>query len=584
LSANVFAFPDRGKGPQPWTNDELAELYRVVDLLGRAGLPVATDMGVSDEGDPWFVFCRVDNDEVIAHFARIDGVFVAASIAVDETFRGANFRQIVDRMVSSQPLVMPRPNPGSKLFLHPAVMLTAFVATALAHSQKTQALDWLHAVEAQWGHSKAALLTEIKHIKTGWLDTLQTLWKLPLHEDKLAHDAKEGQALTLASLIAIALAALQPITDKVAVISHLISEELQGHSASDAQQASVHAAQLMQDMSMGDGSGSGNDHGGGSGGGGGHGSGHGGGDGSDGTTPELHKMAAAPTITDNSADAQKAAIDASHLAALSTVQKVATDDFVHAAAYANDAPADNGAFLLLQQKAAALAQQQAQTTPVQTETFVFLADSSSATNSAISSSDVTTQALQALSIHAKTTDTSDSSTGGTPSSTDASTSSSHATGTDSSGSATSSTDGSGSSSSVVTSTTPQTPTNQVVNDVDAPLTTVIQAISNFVNTDSHLVSDTASLTVNAALQQKLDSYFTTSTNSLKVVFFDASSNSVPDVFLFSTGVVFVEEKDISPNLHLTNGGGNLILQVDSLGGTVTLVGVATIEQQHTVSV
>ena len=125
MSANLFTFPSRARGPQPWTNDELAELYRVVDLLGRAGLSVATDMGMSDEGDPWFVFCRVDNEEVIAHFARIDGIFVAASIAVDETFRGANFRAIVDRLVSSQPLVVPPPKPGSRLLLHPAVLLTA---------------------------------------------------------------------------------------------------------------------------------------------------------------------------------------------------------------------------------------------------------------------------------------------------------------------------------------------------------------------------------------------------------------------------------------------------------------------------
>src|ERR1700748_3005543 len=109
-------------------------------------------------------------------------------------------------------------------------MLTAFVATALAHSEKTQVLDWLHAVEAQWGHNKAALLSEVKHIKTSWLDTLHTLWKLPLHDDKVAHEnAKEGQAFTLASLIAIALAALQPIAEKMAALSQFVADELPGH-------------------------------------------------------------------------------------------------------------------------------------------------------------------------------------------------------------------------------------------------------------------------------------------------------------------------------------------------------------------
>ena len=45
----------------------------------QSGLSVTTDRGISDEGDPWFVFCREDNDEVIAHFARIDCEYVVAS-------------------------------------------------------------------------------------------------------------------------------------------------------------------------------------------------------------------------------------------------------------------------------------------------------------------------------------------------------------------------------------------------------------------------------------------------------------------------------------------------------------------------
>ncbi len=108
----------------------------MVDILGRAGLSVDTDMGMSDEGDPWFVFCRADCGDVIAHFARIDGQFVAASVAVDETYRGANFRQIVERMVKSQPLVLPPAGRGTRLLMHPSVVLTAFVATALAHSER----------------------------------------------------------------------------------------------------------------------------------------------------------------------------------------------------------------------------------------------------------------------------------------------------------------------------------------------------------------------------------------------------------------------------------------------------------------
>jgi len=572
LSASVFAFPSRGKGPQPWTNDELAELYRVVDLLGRAGLSVATDMGMSDEGDPWFVFCRVDNDEVIAHFARIDGIFVAASIAVDETFRGANFRQIVDRMVSSQPLVMPRPNPGSKLFLHPAVMLTAFVATALAHSEKTHALDWLHAVEAQWGHGKAAILAEVRHIKTGWLDTLQTILKMPLHDYKLAVDStKETQALTLVSLIAIAMSALQPIVEKISVLAQFVADELPGHSTSTQQASGAHVMQLVQDGTADTAAGMGSDHG--ANGTGGHASG-----GASDDTPGPHKIAAPTSAADGVGDTHNATIDAATAHAtftVPTVQKAAwsADDSVHYQAASIEAqPEASGAFMLMQQKIAAMA------AAPQIETIVILAESSNTTPSVITTDEVTPQALKAL-VNGKPE--SSSSTSENPAGDHASTDSGEPTGasptnvvSDAGGAS------SGSISSPTAPTTPQAPVNQVVDDVNTPLTTVIQTISNFVNSTAH-ASDASFLTGNATLQNELSSYFTGGNSSLKVVFFD-SNTSVPDVFLFSTGVVFVEEKDISSSLHLSNGGGTLTLQVDSQGGTVTLVGVATVTEQHTI--
>ena len=40
------------------TSQELAEFYRVESALIQGGMKISTDRGVSDEGDPWFVFCR----------------------------------------------------------------------------------------------------------------------------------------------------------------------------------------------------------------------------------------------------------------------------------------------------------------------------------------------------------------------------------------------------------------------------------------------------------------------------------------------------------------------------------------------
>ena len=563
MSANVFAFPSRSKGPQPWTNDELAELYRVVDLLGRAGLSVVTDMGMSDEGDPWFVFCRADNEEVIAHFARIDGNFVAASIAVDETFRGANFRQIVDRMVSSQPLVVPKPGAGgSRLFLHPAVLLTAFVATALAHSEKMLAQDLVRAVEAQWDHAKAAALSEVKHVKTGWLDTLHTLWKLPLQENKLAHDAvKETQALTLASLIAIAMAALQPIVEKIAIISQIVADEFPGHNGGVAHGQSAHAALLAQDGQVADlVAGAASDHG--------NGHLHSGED-------APHAAKAVATAADFGGDGQKAMIDSSHAVSVPAVQKAAVaEDAGHVQAHATDAADVNGAFVLLQQKVAVAAMTAAPEVPA------FHLDLSANAVQTINVQDVTPEALQLLSIHVGSSDSSSKTAASDPGSQpQTSAPAAGASGSNNESPSTSQGSGTGQGAAVTTvAAAPQPSQTQAVGPQEINTATVsgeqvIDAIANFANSGFHTISQPSAITFSAALQQELSGYFN-GASSLKIVIFDTTSQ-ISDVFAFAPGVVFVADKDLAPTSIITNHGGNLTLDV--AGGTVTLVGVATID-------
>ena len=130
--------PSHGGG---WRNQDLAEFYRIADIMAQAGLAVEADSGASDEDDPWFVFMRAQTGDVIAHFARIDGLFVAVSALTQEIFRGVDVRHVVDQMLKRHPLMIPqRPN-GARLLLHPSVVLTAFVAAAFviasddAHAQ-----------------------------------------------------------------------------------------------------------------------------------------------------------------------------------------------------------------------------------------------------------------------------------------------------------------------------------------------------------------------------------------------------------------------------------------------------------------
>ncbi|MTJ82164.1 MAG: hypothetical protein F8N37_14315 [Telmatospirillum sp.] len=238
MVAVVYAFGARERAPRPWQNHELSELYRVVDLLGKAGLAVETDMGLSDEGEPWFVFCRADNGDVVVHFARIDGQYVAASAVVEQSYRGANFRDIIDQLVRQQPLVMPRATNGASLFLHPAVVLTAFVATALFYAHRAEAADGAAdpvQVSLQDGHHGE----NGHHGETGFL--LKLLLADPVHADKvLSRTSGAAESGTpLASLMAIAIAAIAPLIDHSVELTMPSGSAL---AATQAQPVVVHAA------------------------------------------------------------------------------------------------------------------------------------------------------------------------------------------------------------------------------------------------------------------------------------------------------------------------------------------------------
>ncbi|MDC0400180.1 hypothetical protein OAN59_10815, partial [Alphaproteobacteria bacterium] len=113
-----------------WSNQELSEFYRILDILDKAGVAVESDQGLSDEGDPWFVFCHRDKSQVVAHFARIDGVFYSISGFSQSIYKGSDIRQVVDQMLASHPLMVPRVDGNSRLFMHPSAVLTAFVVAS----------------------------------------------------------------------------------------------------------------------------------------------------------------------------------------------------------------------------------------------------------------------------------------------------------------------------------------------------------------------------------------------------------------------------------------------------------------------
>ncbi|HYC02711.1 MAG TPA: hypothetical protein VED40_05425 [Azospirillaceae bacterium] len=91
-----FAAVPRTKG---WTDQEKAEIFRAAGMLAARGLPFDTASGVSDAGDPWFVLTGRDTGEVLVHFARIDGQFVAHYTSANVLLRGREFRELIDRVL-----------------------------------------------------------------------------------------------------------------------------------------------------------------------------------------------------------------------------------------------------------------------------------------------------------------------------------------------------------------------------------------------------------------------------------------------------------------------------------------------------
>jgi hypothetical protein len=159
-----------------WSTQEIAEFYRVEAALVQAGIKVSVDRGVSDEGDPWFVFCRENDGEVIVHFARISGTYLIAAESIGAPISGPDFRRALADFVSTNPTLIALRSPrGAKLMLHPASLLAAVVATALYYMSGTEAvassLDPTAVDAKHFSHNAAQTSGEVgSHSPRKWSD------------------------------------------------------------------------------------------------------------------------------------------------------------------------------------------------------------------------------------------------------------------------------------------------------------------------------------------------------------------------------------------------------------------------------
>jgi hypothetical protein len=129
MSGTILPFARPASPAGGWTNDELAELYRVEHSLFQAGLAVETECGVSDEGDPWFVFCHADG-HVVVHAARIDSLYhlYCATLPAPLTGRGfgAIAKTFAEMIAKTQ-----NPGPSGRVVAHPSALLSLLVAGAV---------------------------------------------------------------------------------------------------------------------------------------------------------------------------------------------------------------------------------------------------------------------------------------------------------------------------------------------------------------------------------------------------------------------------------------------------------------------
>jgi len=162
MAAQIISFFQPAPSPtRDWSQQETAEFYRVESALVQAGVGLESDRGLSDEGDPWFIFCRSDNGEVFIHFARIDGLYVVDGAAFETPARGRDFAALVLGLIARYPLAKARERGNSNIFVHPAALLIALVGAAFFQTNEAKAAtaDGKADADGKTEHRRASLIT-----------------------------------------------------------------------------------------------------------------------------------------------------------------------------------------------------------------------------------------------------------------------------------------------------------------------------------------------------------------------------------------------------------------------------------------
>ena len=94
-------------GQQGWSKHEFDLLLGVAKFLRSEGANLVTDYGMTDEGEPWFIFCNPDSGDVLVHFARIAGEYLACVPFGNHTLAGPGLHAVLDKFLQSRCIVWP---------------------------------------------------------------------------------------------------------------------------------------------------------------------------------------------------------------------------------------------------------------------------------------------------------------------------------------------------------------------------------------------------------------------------------------------------------------------------------------------
>lgn len=188
--AKIIPFKPRPQvvvGP-PWSTAELGELFRVAHILRQSGMAIETDMGLSDEGDPWFVFFSAQSEDVIAHFARINGEIIVHGLSIGAAIAGVDLQDVVKRLKPVQALEQQQQAQGSRsVVLHPFMLLVAFVAASFLATEESQAAATLDKVSGKPDVHPETL----SKAKSDWFDRAMSLLTNKASKDRLDSAVQE---------------------------------------------------------------------------------------------------------------------------------------------------------------------------------------------------------------------------------------------------------------------------------------------------------------------------------------------------------------------------------------------------------